>query len=95
MQKKQGNGQRPWKDEVDNKGRAQQNSEVILNMKYKSNNATMGEICAQMLKHEKTNKPISSNKNLMSKINEAESKQQCYYNSVKPKYYPDKSDGSA
>ena len=58
-------------------------------MAYKSNNATMGEICAQMIKHEKNKKPISSNKELVNKIQEIESQQQHYSNATKSVQYND------
>jgi hypothetical protein len=60
---------------------------------YKSNNATMGEICAQLIKHEQNNKPISSNKDLMIKMNEAESRQQHYAKPAKSGQYNDEGEG--
>jgi len=56
-------------------------------MKYKLNTATMGEICAQMLRHEKNHKPISSNKDLVNKINEIESLPQYYGKNANLKQY--------
>ena len=64
-----------------------------MTIKYKSNNATMGEICAEMLKHEKNKKPISSNKDLVNKINEIEYQQQNYVRTAKIGQYNDEGQG--
>ena len=47
-------------------------------MAYKSNNATMGEICAKLNNYEKNKKPLSSDKNLINQLNEIESQKQHY-----------------
>lgn len=56
--------------------------QIKLNLKtmtnYKSNNATMGEIVAQMLRYEGSNKPIHLDRKLTDRINQAESQQQHY-----------------
>jgi hypothetical protein len=62
-------------------------------IKYKSNNATMGEICAEMLKHEKNKKPISSNKDLVNKINEIEAQPQYHSKAVKSAHYNAEGEG--
>ena len=60
---------------------------------YRSNNATMGEICAQMIKHEKNNKPINSNKDLVNKMNKIEAQPQYYGKAAKSKDYMDEGEG--
>ena len=61
-------------------------------MKYKSNNITMGQICAEINQVEKKKKHVY-NKDLIEKINEVESQSQNYARTTKSYHNNDKSSG--